>query len=72
MSRLCTRNFTELRSTCQFLTLQYPEAAKIRIVMVQHSIPLPLDVANGRPLSDPALYEEAPLGVYTIQPEDRE
>ncbi|PQO34742.1 hypothetical protein DTL21_14685 [Bremerella cremea] len=61
-----------LDSISRHLARQYPEAAKIRIVMVQHSIPLPLDVANGRPLSDPELYEEAPLGVYTIQPEDRE
>ncbi|PQO42782.1 hypothetical protein [Blastopirellula marina] len=61
-----------LDSISRHLARLHPEAAKIRIVMVQHAIPLPEDVAEGRPLSDPGLYEEVELGVYTVQPEDRE
>ncbi|RCS41286.1 hypothetical protein DTL42_22225 [Bremerella cremea] len=61
-----------LDSISRHLARLHPEAAKIRIVMMQHAIPLPEDVAKGRPLSDPSLYEEVVLGVYTVQPEDRE
>ncbi|GAA4424057.1 hypothetical protein [Bremerella cremea] len=61
-----------LDSIAKYIARQHPEAAKIRIVMVQHAIPLPIDVANGRPLNDPGLYEEVVLGVYTVQPEDHE
>ncbi len=60
-----------LDSISRYLARQNPEADKIRIVMVQHAIPMPQDVANGRPLNDPSLYEEVVLGVYTVQPEDR-
>lgn len=60
-----------LDSISRYLARQHPEAAKIRIVMVQHAIPMPADVANGRPLNDPGLYEEVVLGVYVVQPEDR-
>ncbi|MBA2115854.1 hypothetical protein [Bremerella alba] len=60
-----------LDSISRYLARQHPEATKIRIVMVQHAIPLPQDVANGRPLNDSTLYEEVVLGVYNVQPEDR-
>jgi len=60
-----------LDSISRYIARQHPEAAKVRIVMVQHAIPMPQDVVNGRPLNDPGLYEEVVLGVYEIQPEDR-
>jgi len=53
-----------LNSISKYLVTQHPEAAKVRIVMVQHRIPLPEDVANGRPLGDPDLYDEIVLGEY--------
>lgn len=60
-----------LDSISRYLARQNPEAAKIRIIMVEHAIPLPEDVVAGRPLSDEGLYQEVVLGVYTVQEGDR-
>lgn len=63
---------TYLDSIARYIARQNPEAHKVRIVMVQHAIPLPEDVAQGRSLSDPSLYEEVILGDYTIEEDDRQ
>lgn len=61
---------TYLNSLSQHLARLHPEAAKIRLVMVEHLIPLPQDVAEGMPLSDPSMYLEQELGWYTITQEE--
>lgn len=61
---------TYLNSIARYIARQNPEAAQVRIVMVEHAIPLPEDVVAGRPLSDEGLYQEVVLGVYTVQEED--
>lgn len=40
------------------------QAAQVKLFLVEHGIPHPLDVAGGMPLSDPSLYTERELGVY--------
>ncbi|UUO08333.1 hypothetical protein M4951_08460 [Blastopirellula sp. J2-11] len=45
--------------------LEQNDAAQVKLFLVEHGIPHPLDVAAGMPLSDPSLYSERELGVYT-------
>lgn len=40
------------------------DVAQVKLFLVEHAIPHPLDVAEGMPLSDPSLYKEREVGVY--------
>ena len=51
-------------SVAQYLLRQHPEAQRVRLFIQVHEIPSPDDVLGGRPLDDPALYQEFLLGEY--------
>jgi len=56
---------TYLNAISEDLVRMHPGTAKVRLYLVEHRIPLPEAVANGRPLSDPDLYWEVMLGEFT-------
>jgi len=56
-----------LNAISEDLIRMHPGATKVRLYMVEHAIPLPEDVAKGRPLGDPDLYREVPLGEFAIE-----
>lgn len=40
------------------------DVAQVKLFLVEHAIPHPLDVVDGMSLSDPSLYKEREVGVY--------
>ncbi|MCC9605067.1 hypothetical protein LOC68_24820 [Blastopirellula sp. JC732] len=50
-------------SIARYLAYHY-DAPQVKLILIEHGIPHPLDVAEGMPLSDPSLYREREVGIY--------
>ncbi|TWT31880.1 hypothetical protein [Blastopirellula retiformator] len=50
-------------SIARYLAYEH-DVPQVKLVLIEHGIPHPLDVAEGMSLSDPSLYREREVGVY--------
>ena len=54
-----------LHSVAGYLLRQHPGAIRVQLHAVEHAIPSPKELQQGRQLDDPSLYSERLLGVFT-------